>query len=186
MLQFLLSIADEKDHVKIEYLYHRYHADMLRLAKSRLRQKGMPNYELDAEDAVQNAFVKITKYIHRINFTAEEKEIKGYVLKIVANEASNIVSDYTYFDDIDEYTETIEDGDFFGQMRTHLQYDDVVEAISRLAEKYSIPLSLRYIENMEVQEIADLLGIAEKTVYTRLERAKKLLIEKLNGENKHE
>ena len=93
MLQFLLSIADEKDHAKIEYLYQQYHSDMLRIAKSRLRQKGMPNYELDAEDAVQNAFFKITKYIHRIDFTAEGKEIKAYVLKIVSNEVSRIVSD---------------------------------------------------------------------------------------------
>ena len=185
MLQFLLSIADEKDHAKIEYLYQQYHSDMLRIAKSRLRQKGMPNYELDAEDAVQNAFFKITKYIHRIDFTAEGKEIKAYVLKIVSNEVSRIVSDYTYFDDIVEYSETIEDGDFFGQMRTKVRYDEVVEAINWLDEKYSIPLSLRYAENMDVKEISELLGIAEKTVYTRLDRAKKLLIEKLNGENKN-
>ena len=68
-------------------------------------------------------------------------------------------------------------------MRTKVRYDEVVEAISWLDEKYSIPLSLRYAENMDVKEISKLLGIAEKTVYTRLDRAKKLLIEKLNGEN---
>ena len=69
MLQFLLSIADEKDHAKIEYLYNRYHEDMIRFARYRLRQKKMPNYELDAEDAVQNAFLKITKYIDKVDFT---------------------------------------------------------------------------------------------------------------------
>lgn len=35
---------------------------------------------------------------------------------------------------------------------------------------------------MTVAEIAALLGIPEKTVYTRLERAKKLLLEELKGE----
>lgn len=185
MLQFLLLIADEKDQAKIEYLYKRYHYDMLRFAKHRLHQFGMPNYELDAEDAVQNAFVKITKYIDKIDFTADEKAIKAYVLKIISNETANIVSDYTHFDDLHEYTETLEDGDFFGQMRTHVRYEDVVEAISRMDEKYSIPLSLRYSENMDVKAIAALLGIAEKTVYTRLNRAKKLLLEKINGENKN-
>ena len=93
MLAFLLSLADEKDHAKIEYLYRRYHNDMLRFARSRLHQMGMPNYELDAEDAVQNAFFKITKYIRKIDFTAEEKEIKAYVLRIVANETINLASD---------------------------------------------------------------------------------------------
>ena len=186
MLAFLLSIADEKDHAKIEYLYRRYHDDMIRFAKSRLRQMGMPNYELDAEDVVQNAFVKITKYIRKIDFTAEEKEIKAYVLRIVSNETINLSSDYTYFDDIDEHKETMEDGAFFEQMRIQARYDEVVEAMSRMDERYSIPCSFYFIENMSVKEIADLLGIADKTVYTRLERAKKLLIEKLNGENKHE
>lgn len=185
MLQFLLSISDEKDHSKIEYLYNQYHGDMLRFAKYRLHQKGMPNYELDAEDAVQNAFIKITKYIHRIDFTTDEKEIKAYILKIVSNETINIVSDYMYFDDIDELKETMADGDFFDQMRIKTRYDEVVEVIGRLDEKYSIPLSLRYSENIDVKEIAELLGIAEKTVYTRLDRARKLLLENLNGENEN-
>lgn len=64
MLQFLLSISDESNHSKIEYLYNRYQKEMMRVAKSRLKQLGMPNYEIDAEDVVQNAFVKIAK-LHR-------------------------------------------------------------------------------------------------------------------------
>ncbi|MBR7099292.1 MAG: RNA polymerase sigma factor [Clostridia bacterium] len=186
MLQFLLSIADEKDHAKIEYLYNQYHDDMLRFAKYRLRQKGMPNYELDAEDAVQNAFLKITKYIHKVDFTVGEKGIRAYVLKIASNEVSGLISDYTFFENIEEYNDTMGDGDFFEQMRIKERYDEVVEEIGRLDEKYSISLSLRYGENMGTKEIADLLGVSEKTVYTRIDRAKKLLVEKLNGENKNE
>lgn len=81
---------------------------MMRVAKSRMRRFGMQNYELDAEDAVQNAFVKITKYIDKIDFHAED---------------------------------------------------------------------------MDVPEIAYLLGLPEKTVYTRLYRAKKILLEALNTVN---
>lgn len=186
MLQFLLSIADEKDHAKIEYLYNRYHEDMIRFARYRLRKKKMPNYELDAEDAVQNAFLKITKYIDKVDFTVGDKGLRAYVLKIVSNEVSGIVSDYIYFDDIDEYSNTLEYGDFFEQMRIQERYDEVVEEIDRLDEKYSIPLSLRYGEEMETKEIAHLMGLPEKTVYTRISRAKKLLVEKINGENKNE
>lgn len=184
MLQFLLSIADERDHTKIEYLYHQYHDDMLRFAKYRLRQNGLPNYDLDAEDAVQNAFLKIIKHIDKIDLTKDGKIIRAYVLRIVSNETMNLTADYARFDDLHSYAETLEDGDFFGHMRTHKRYEEVVEAICQMDEIYSIPLSLRYFENLKVKEIAALLGIAEKTVYTRLSRAKILLLEKLNGENK--
>ena len=181
MLQFLLSIADESDHAKVEYIYNRFHKDMLRVAKARLYRFGIPNYELDAEDIVQNAFVKIVKYIKRIDFTAEDGTIRAYVLKIVVNEAISAAEDYRATDDISEMAERLEDGDFFGQMRVQERYEDVLEAIGKLDELYSIPLSLRYGENMEIKEIAELLGLAEKSVYTRLERARKMLIEKLNG-----
>ena len=55
-----------------------YHDDMIRFAKGRLKQKRIPSYEIDAEDAVQNSFVKIIKYIDMINLSAPEK-IKSYV-----------------------------------------------------------------------------------------------------------
>ena len=182
MLAFLLSLADEKDHAKIEYLYNHFHDDMLRLAKSRLHRMGLPNYELDAEDAVQSAFMKITKYIHKVNFDAGEKALRAYVLKIVVNEANDVASDHRTFDDILDYSERLEDGDFFGELRIHSRCADVVEAIKRIDERYSIPFSLRYGDEMTVPEIAALLGLPEKTVYTRLERAKKLLLEELKGE----
>lgn len=181
MLQFLLSIADESDHAKVEYIYNRYHDEMLRVAKARLHRRNVPNYELDAEDAVQNAFVKIVKHINRIDFTAEDRSLRAYILKIVANEAISVADDYRIVDDIDELADEIEDGDFFGMLRVHERYEDVVEAIQQLDERYSIPLALRCGDNMGIKEIAELLGISDKSVYTRLERARKMLIEILNG-----
>ena len=179
MLAFLLSLADECDHVKIEYLYHRFHDDMLRLAKSRLRGMGLPNYELDAEDAVQGAFLKITRYIGKINFDVGDKALRAYVLKIVVNEANDIASDHRTFDDIQEYAEKLSDGDFFEDLRIQTRYEDVVKGIKTLSERYSIPLSLRYGEDMTVPDIATLLELPEKTVYTRIERAKRKLLDSL-------
>ena len=180
MLQFLLSIADESDHAKIEYLYNRYRGDMLRIAKSRLHGMGIPNVELDAEDAVQNAFVKIVKYIKNIDFSQDDKKIRAYVLRIVAHEAIRVAKKYKMVDDIDEMADRIEDGDFFGEMRIQTRYDDVIRIIREMDERYSIPLTLRFVEKMEIGEIAQIIGIAEKSVYTRLDRARQILLDKLN------
>ncbi len=149
---------------------------MIRIAKSRLKQSGIPSYEVDAEDAVQNAFVKITKYISAINFDAPEKTIKSYVLSIVSNEVINIVSDYKYYDDIDEYTDILEDEDFIERINIKESYNEVVRIIKQMDEKYSTSLMYYFCYGMSVKEIAQMLGLSEKTIYTRLERGKLILL----------
>lgn len=176
MLWFLLSIADEQEHKKIEYLFFTYHEAMIRLAKSRLKHYGDPNYSLNAEDAVQNAFVKITKYIHALDFTLSEKEIKAYVLTIVANEVNNLMHATPAFE---ETGDELPDEDFFARLRLTERYNEVVSAIEKLDERYSFVLLFRYREEMSVKNIARLLSIPEKSVYTRLDRGKRLLLDSL-------
>jgi DNA-directed RNA polymerase specialized sigma24 family protein len=50
-------------------------------------------------------------------------------------------------------------------------------------DKYGMTILYRYRDNMSVAEIAEFMGISEKTVYTRLARGKILLSEKLNQED---
>lgn len=179
MLSFLLS-TNESNHSKIIYLYNTYHDDMIKFAKYRLKKSGLPNYELDAEDVVQNAFVKISKYINSVNFDACEKEIKSYVLSVVANETKNMVNEYTYFDGIDSHAEELSDEDFFERIRIKETYHRVIDQIKHMDEKYSITLLYYYCEDMSVKEISGLMGISEKTVYTRITRGKRLLLELLS------
>lgn len=183
MLLFLLAISDESDREKVEYLYRRYRSDMLRLAAYRLRQMGVPNSELNAEDVVQNAFVKIARHIGRIDFSLGEASVRSYVLKIVANETVTFVSDQVYCENLEQYQHALSDRAFFEQIRVSERYDAVVEAIEQLDERYSVPLSLRYVENLSVKEISAMLGIEEKSVYTRIDRGKRKLLEKLGGES---
>ncbi len=182
MLLFLLAISDQNHREKVEYIYHRYRNDMLRLARSRLRKMGVPNSELDAEDVVQNAFVKIVRFMDKVDFSLGEQAVRGYVMKIVANEAATFASDRREFENLEQYQDTLSDRAFFEQLRISERYDAAVEAIEQLDERYSIPLSLRYVEELSVKDIAAILGIEEKSVYTRLERGKKKLLEKLGGD----
>jgi RNA polymerase sigma-70 factor (ECF subfamily) len=182
MLQFLLSIADQSDHEKVEYIYHKYHQDMLRLAKQHLRQMKSANCELDAEDVVQNAFVKIVRHIGKIDFSRNDQEIHSYIMTIVANEAKIFMSDIVYCEDLEKYENLMSDEDFIKQICIREQYQAVVAAVAQMDERYSTTLSLRYVDNLSVKEIAVLLGIEEKSVYTRIERGKRKLLEKLQGE----
>lgn len=184
MLSFLLMIADESNREKIERLYDKYHDSMIRLARIRLEQRGIKSYVLDSEDVVQTAFLKIVKYIDAIDFSKPEKQVEAYIFSIVVNETKNFIADAEIADSIDGYINTLSDDDFFKKMKIHLQYDMVVKEIKKLDEKYSITMLLYYCEEMDVKSISKIMGIAEKTVYTRLERGKRLLLEKLSKEEK--
>ena len=93
MLQFLLTLTDESNHGKIEHLYNKYHDYMMKCAVTKFKSLGRSNYTYDAEDAVQNAFMKITKYIDKIDFSRGEKDVKNYCLAILSNEICNVLSD---------------------------------------------------------------------------------------------
>ena len=182
MLNFLLTITDENNREKIEYIYNKYHDDMIRFARYRLKCLGISSYELDSEDVVQNAFLKIVKYIDAIDISKPENQLKTYIFSIVANETKNLIADNMQYDDIDTYSEKLTDEYFFDKLQIHLRYDSVVESIKQLDEKYSITLLFYYCEGMSVKTISELMGIAEKTIYTRLERGKRLLLDDLSKE----
>ena len=59
---------------------------------------------------------------------------------------------------------------------------DVLEAVLALPEKYKNVIYLHYYEGYPAAEIGRILGKNTNTVYTLLDRGRKLLKEKLGGE----
>lgn len=178
MLAFLLALADERDQERVTELYNRYHTEMYKLAMYKLAPR--PNARDEAEEAVQNAFVKIIEHFDDIRFDEGEKAIHAYVLTIVTNEAINIIrkqKDTVSLENID--TELQIPDDFVEQLCRQYEYEDVVQAIIALDDRYSIPLHLRYAEELSIKDIARLLNMKPKTVYTNLTRGKILLYQSL-------
>lgn len=183
MLIFLLSISDKSVAANVERLYRDYYEDLLRFAQGRLKQSGIKNYEIDAEDAVQNAFVKITKYIDKINVGAPEKAVRSYVFSIVANEVTDIVSRDQRCDDIEEYADSLADEEIVEKMSIKESYRNVVKIIKRMDEKYSTVLMYYFCYDMSVKEIARMLNVSENTVYSRFSRGKLILLKTIGGED---
>lgn len=181
MLQFLLTLSDESNHGKIEHIYHTYHEHMMRYAVSKFQALGRTNFKYDAEDAVQNAFMKITKYIDKIDFSRGEKDVKNYCFTILSNEIRKVLSDNQENFEINEEFCFEEEYTFVEELELKENYNQVVKAIEELDEKYSTTLYLFYYQEMTVNEIAKMMGISAKTVYTRLARGKKLLLDSLKG-----
>lgn len=181
MLQFLLTLTDESNQWKIEHLYNTYHDYMMRYAVSKFKSMRRTNFVYDAEDAVQNAFMKITKYIDAIDFSRGENDVKNYCFAILCNEICNILSDNQENYEFDEDFRFEKEYNFIEELEMREKYNHIVKAIEALDEKYSTTLYLVFCKEKTVSEIAEMMGINYKTVYTRLARGKTLLLETLKG-----
>ena len=181
MLQFLLTLTDESNHGKIEHIYNTYHDYMMRYAVSKLKNEGRTNFVYDAEDAVQNTFMKITKYIDAIDFSRGEKDVKNYCLAILSTEIRNVLSYNQENFEIDEEICVEIEYNFIEELEMREKYDEVVEAIITLDERYSSTLFLALCKEMSPNAIADMMGLTVKTVYTRLARGKIILLDLLKG-----
>lgn len=181
MLQFLLSISDESNHDKIEKLFYKYHDGMLRYAQRKLLYCNNSDYVHNAEDAVQNTFVKIVKKIDEIDFSKGERFVKSLVFSYLISEIYKILKKNKVFLEFDEEIYPNEDYNIIDELDMQENYEKVVKAVEELDEKYSTTLFLYFNKEMSIKEIANMMGISEKTVYTRFERGKKLLINKIKG-----
>lgn len=179
MLDFLLAIADENDRSKVEEIYHKYHEVMYKVALSKL--SGRPNATQDAEDAIQNAFVKIINHLQSIRFDECEERLEAYFVSIATNEAMNILNHKKFipFDDLLE--DIISDDDFVASLCMQDEYERVKCAILQLNDRYRPVLFLYFVEERGGLEIAELLDMNISTVHTTIQRGKALLLKILKG-----
>lgn len=181
MLQFLLTLTDESNHGKVEHIYNTYHDYMMRYAVSKLQAAGRTNLQYDAEDAVQNAFMKIVKHIDNIDFSRGENDVKNYCLTILCNEVCRVLRDnkenFEFFEEFCSEKEY----NFIEELEIQESYNAVVKGIKALDEKYSTTLYLIFCKEKTVNQVAEMMGLTPKTVYTRLARGKELLLNSLKG-----
>ena len=183
MLFFLLAMQDDSNHEKLNFMYKSFYSYLLKYSIKRFREMGRPNYMFDAEDAVQNTFLKITRNVESIDFSAPKNQLKNFAFAILSNEIVNILRQGG-----DEENEEINVSeaatyDFIDNLEIEERYAEIVTALGKMDEKYSTTLYLLYIEGKSADEVARLMGLSTKTVYTRAMRAKKILYDYLKGGN---
>ncbi len=173
-LVYLLSLSDDSDHDKIMALYA-FHDDMIKLAKKRLRQAELPNYEYEAEDAVQSAFEYMIRHIDSINFSVSQRQMKVYVLSVLINEINTMLNKHISCENIEKYEFMADEDDITDVVQTKDDYNKVIKTIKSMDEKYSTVLICRYVRDMDTKTICNELGISETVFYSRLYRGKEML-----------
>lgn len=147
-------------------IYKMYHNDIYRLAYG---------YTLnldDAEDIMQQTFVKLYKNIKKFN-TADEN-VKKWLFKVAINESKDFLKSFwrknkTIVDNLDNI---IND-------KSNLKNYDLTNSLNKINKKYRIPFYLHYYEGYSAKEIAKIMNLSESAVKSRLLRVKEKIREEM-------
>ena len=164
MMYYLLSVLeDEQERQKFVHIYEEYHD---RMEKTAIR---ILSNQTDAEDAVQNAFVRVIEHFQRaLEIPCEE--LAFWLISIVKNEALMIWRKKQKIVPLEE------DWDTFAESTEETQsYSDLVSVFARLPESYRAVLEMKMLIGYTDREIAKCLGISETAVSTRASRGRELL-----------
>lgn len=173
----LAAIDSPAERSLAEQLYINYEQKMFRVAMSILKN------ESDAEDAVQEAFLRVMKNLDKIT-DAECNETYFYLVIIVRNVAIDMYNrkrrhpEY----DIDECSGIEADTSVEEEALANIGSEHIRAALDRLPDKYFDILYLYLFKEYQPADIAVLLGISPELVRQRVFRGRKQLIRLLEEE----
>jgi RNA polymerase sigma-70 factor (ECF subfamily) len=155
------------DLAAFEPLVGRYERVLFRVA---LRLTG--EYE-DARDATQSAFVKAFEQLHRYD---SKRKFFSWIYRIAVNECLNLRRSRRPQEALTEGLEGADahQGPFeaFAQAEARRRIDG---AMAHLSFEYREVIALRHFAGLSYEEMADAIGVPEKTVKSRLFSARQKL-----------
>lgn len=162
----------------IEACYKLYEHKMYHVAYSILGD------ERQAEDAVQDAFLKLMQ--HEVNIEdPESDDCKRYIITVIKNAAINQynknkrTNEVLFFTDQDDETIAAE------EQVLYTETSEIENMMNYLPEKYRDVIYYRVIEELSVRETAKKLKISETNVRKRYERAREMMKNMYEGRHKN-
>lgn len=162
----LLNAVKAGDRQAMRRLYERYKGYAMSIA---LRY--IPDGD-DAEDVVQDCFVKILTSAGQMNYQGEGS-LTVWIRTIVVNKALDFVRKNERI----SFTGTIPDMPDEEPELERIPPEVLSGMIAKLPSGYRLVLNLYVFEHCSHKEIADRLGIKEKSSSSQLTRARAILIE---------
>ena len=127
--------------------------------------------ESDAEDAVQETILKL--YQKSPSFQNEEHE-KAWLIRVATNQCRDMLRFRIRHPQID--------GELLEKIGCEASDTGILEALSALPEKYRIVLTLYYVQECSMEDIARIICRTPSAVKMRLQKGRKLLSEKYRRE----
>jgi RNA polymerase sigma-70 factor (ECF subfamily) len=157
----LVALAQQGDQRAFESLTLAHHTRLFRVAHGILRDRHM------AEDATQQAFLDIWRYMRRLR---DPSKFNGWSYRLLVNacyaEAKRERSKMGHAEPLSE--DITAPGDAYGSV---VVQDQLERAFERMSLDHRSVIVLRHLLGMSPDEVADVLGISREAVYSRLRRA---------------
>ncbi len=150
-------------------LFMRYSGQLLTVSRRYARN------HMEAEDWLQDAFIRIFKSIHQFKF---EGSFEGWMRRIVVNTALKHFNKKSFQNEksgLDDLYETSVDA----QALIQLHQEELLKLIENLPDGYRVIFNLHAIEGYSHKEIGKMLQIGESTSRSQLTKARKTLQKKV-------
>lgn len=172
------------DHVAFERLMRRYNRRLYRLARAVLKDPA------EADDVLQDAYLSAYQSLRQFRGDAA---LSTWLSRLVLNECSgrlrrhhrrqNVIPMVSSTNRPDVDTVAAQDSERPDQATGRAQIRDLLEhKLDELPEPFRLVFVMRSVEELSVQDTAQILGIPEDTVRSRHFRARSLLRESLAQE----
>jgi RNA polymerase sigma-70 factor (ECF subfamily) len=168
------KLSDEKVVLLVQKKDKELYAEIIRRYEKKLL--GYANYlifdENDAEDVVQNTFIKA--YINLNSFKIDNK-FSSWIYRITHNEAMNTLNKHKKPMKLDVNIDFDSGVDLEDEVIKKELRQSTQNCLKQMSIIYSEPLSLHFLEEKSYEEISDILRIPIGTVGTRINRAKSIM-----------
>ena len=120
--------------------------------------------ESDAEDAVQETFIKYYRKAPAFESTEHEK---AWLIRVATNQCRDILRFRVRHPQAEEAC--------FTKLSADSCDSGILEALTAVPEKYRLVLTLYYVEDCPIEEIAKIIRRTPSAVKMRLQKGRKLL-----------
>ena len=144
----------------IEILISQYGDMLYRLCLIMLKN------ESDAEDAIQETYIK---YFQKAPSFESKEHQKAWLIRVATNKCRDTLRFRIRHPQIND-----ED---IGKVISDSSDSGILEALTMVPEKFRLVLTLYYIEEYRIEDIANIIGRSSSAVKMRLQKGRKLLEE---------
>ncbi|QQY79541.1 sigma-70 family RNA polymerase sigma factor [Keratinibaculum paraultunense] len=171
MIIILFGVITDDEVDFINRIFSKMNVKMYNISFNMLKNK------FDAEEAVSQTFLKIIDNIEKIS-ALPCPQIESYCVIILKNETMNIIrkrKKIIYVENVDYFDHNEGDYDIEEEYLEKVNKEQLLSCINRLSDDEKIFIHLRFVNEMRIKDISELLGITEEAAKKRGQRILKKL-----------
>ena len=169
MLIYLQMLESPEEKSILEQIYLEYRGLMYHVAYEILHN------EQDAEDAVQDSFVRIIDNLDKIN-NPYSRKTKSYITVITKNVCLDMIRRNHKDEELEDKDIPFKDN-YTDLENSNATYEQIIKNLRQLPPRLKNIAFLFFVQRLSPKEIGEMLNINTNTVYAYVSRIRKILLD---------